>query len=431
MKPLNALTTPMHPQGNVDNTQMPRTPATAPAVGHARVQQLNTSRPSSPTAVAVGRMISRSRTNSLQEHSTSSPTSNAANPEAQMEAKTRRREELRSNYETEYPLTISPFSLRFNDQNESEFKQQAQDFFSEKGLVLGRDYSFSTDPLFGFQTVIVKHSVRAVLRERTFKFDNSSDLDACIERLKGNAAQYMLQHHSFPDRPIPELANDASHETVIKTVLEKYEGIVIGEGHQHATSKQFVIDNLQTLKDRGVQTLFLEHLLSDMHRDALEQYLGFESGSAMPDKLRHYLEDQNRGHLCNGEQYNFFTLVEAAKEAGLKIVPIDCYASYFAYESGAYVVTEDTRSRIEVMNYLAVEKIKNRENDGKWIAFVGSAHANTHMDVPGVAELTDTLSVVVSDTKENPSNPSVRTNVKNYADKIKHVDIVIEPQSRV
>jgi hypothetical protein len=81
------------------------------------------------------------------------------------------------------------------------------------------------------------------------------------------------------------------------------------------------------------------------------------------------------------------------------------------------------------MNYLAAEKIRARENRGKWISFVGSAHVNTYDGVPGLAELTGTLSIIPagrpysipSGTKESPS---VKVNVKNYLGEIDRVDIV-------
>lgn len=407
--------------------QIPPTSTTPPSERQSSARQLNAVPPTSPTAEAIARRLSRSRENSLQNHSTSSLTPNVTNQEAQ--AKASRRQELRSNYETEYPFASLPSMAQFGFPDTPQFKQKVQKYCDEKGLVLDRDYCFFDDLKFKFTSTILSYSATEVLKGAHFvPFNDSDNLVACMESLKENAKQYMSIHNSFPERAIPELAKDASHETVIKTVLEKYKGIVIGENHAHPISKKFVIDNLQALKDSGVQTLFLEHVLSDEHQDDLDHYFGSEPGSAIPGKLRQYLEKQNRDQRCEDEQYNFFTLVEAAKEAGLKIVPIDCWASYSVHKSGASATTESSKTRYEVMNYLAAEKIKNRENDGKWIAFVGSGHANTHMDIPGVAELTGTLSVVVSDTKESSSNPSVRTNVKNYFDQIDHVDIVIEPK---
>ncbi|MFZ6773120.1 membrane-targeted effector domain-containing toxin [Undibacterium sp. SXout7W] len=429
-------------QSSVDviepNVQTSRTPAMAPAGGQSSDSKLSAVRFPSPTADALLRRLSHNRENSLQDHSTSPPASPPLDPEVL--AKALRRQELRSNYDVTHPYSIYIQSI-----DEPNSEQKEIEFLESKGLAFGKDYLFATAAgEDSTRDVVLSDSGIQKLKGSDEVMIFPSKVGLYVDgqyaeyeaRLKQDAKTYLTAHNSFPPRPIPELAKDASHQTVIKTVLEEYEGIVIGEFHSDASSKQFVIDNLQTLKNSGVQTLFLEHVLSDDHQDDLDQYLGSAPGSAMPDKLHQYLEKQKNGHGCWDKQYNFLTLVEAVKEAGLKIVPIDCRVSYGVYsgtDDDSEAAKEESKTRLEVMNYLAAEKIKNRENDGKWIAFVGNAHVNTNKGVPGVAELTGTLSVALSDKKENPSNPPVRTNVENYfgdqfSGAINRVDIAIEPE---
>ncbi|WP_258232364.1 hypothetical protein [Pseudomonas orientalis] len=54
------------------------------------------------------------------------------------------------------------------------------------------------------------------------------------------------------------------------------------------------------------------------------------------------------------------------------------------------------------MNYFASQTILANSPDEKWVALVGHSHMNTCEGVPGLAELTKSISIGVFD------NPSVR-----------------------
>jgi hypothetical protein len=251
----------------------------------------------------------------------------------------------------------------------------------------------------------------------------SEAYEDCLRQLKKDAAMHCEKPPPFPERTIPPLAGDATPEAVLETLLAHTStGIVIGEVHHHINSKRFLIDNMERMSGLGVETLFLEHLFFDVDKKDLASYLQSPPGSAMPDALKSRLAALDRQQLWATvadetlkARYCLSKVVEAAKQAGLQVVPIDCTASYNVYRSGLGASASDEKIRYQVMNYLADKCITGRDLPGKWLAFVGSGHVNTCMGVPGLAELTGAISLIVSDTREAPGQPLVRTQVKRYA----------------
>lgn len=251
----------------------------------------------------------------------------------------------------------------------------------------------------------------------------SEAYDDCVTKLKMDAASHCAKPPPFADRTIPELADNATPETVLETLLaHTSKGIVIGEVHHHINSKRLLIDNMERMARLGVETLFLEHLFFDVDKKDLDSYMQSPPGSAMPDALKSRLAGLDRQQLwatvadeALKARYCLSRVVEAAKLAGLQIVPIDCAASYNVYRSGLVASPRDEKIRYQVMNYLADKCITGRDLPGKWLAFVGSAHVNTCLEVPGLAELTGAISLIVSDAREASGHPPVRTRVKGYA----------------
>ena len=188
----------------------------------------------------------------------------------------------------------------------------------------------------------------------------------------------------------------------------------------------------------GVQTLFMEHLLSDDHQAALDDWHASPPGSPMPSVIAAYLRDLDGGHMQEHcvdmpwreryrelrQSYCFTALAKAAQQCGIKIVAADCHASYGVHESGLDGTAESAHTRTEVMNYFASERIQRRDLPGKWIALVGNTHANTYEGVPGIAEQTGTLAVVVKDKLNTEDEPAVKTRVDNFSPGM-HLDIVV------
>lgn len=241
------------------------------------------------------------------------------------------------------------------------------------------------------------------------------DKGRAAENLDRKATEY-LQAFAARDNahlaPLGALSGKDSR-SVMKELLRGATGLVVGEAHSSVSSKRELINNFDNLKADGLTTLFFEHLCSDCHGQALDDYLKSPKGSPMPARLKAYLDMQTAGNTPLGKKsspYNFASVVEAAKNAGLNIVPIDTAQTYATSGSG-------DNQRIRVMNYYAAEKIRLSAPEGKWLAFVGSAHASTYQGIPGLSQLTGVRSLIIDDFGKR-SKPEVAINVKGYADEI-------------
>lgn len=213
--------------------------------------------------------------------------------------------------------------------------------------------------------------------------------------------------------PVPKLKSKDSLG-VMRELLNDAPGLVIGEAHSSVASKRELTKNMKDLKAAGVTTLFMEHLCSDSHGQALNEYMHSPKGSPMPTRLKAYLDMQTRGNLPPNRpmpSYTFATVVESAKKAGIQVIPLDTAQTYATSRD------EDGNSRIKAMNYYGSEKIRLTQPPGKWLAFVGSGHATDYQNVPGLAELQGVRSLIIDDSGSK-SRPQIDTNVKNYLEQI-------------
>ena len=305
------------------------------------------------------------------------------------------------------------------------------------GFQEGVDYHVRRTDFHGFEMVNIDFREAAKARKVRPTVVRSPEYKECQQRLLDDAKAYFVlpavADQLAKPRPVPTLAPDASPQTVLKTLLDHSGGVVVGEVHSAIASKRLLIDQMPTLVDSGVKTLFMEHLFSDRHQAALDSYLASPPNSPMPETLSAMLTDMNEGHMdefsvgssdrpaykAQREAYNFTTVVEAAKRAGLKIVAIDCEVGYAIHLGGTQGTPETAKQRYETMNYLAAQRIADCRQQhgaefGKWIALVGNAHSNTYKGVPGVSELTGALAICAQDKKSAPEDALVRTDVKNF-----------------
>ncbi|KTD82970.1 membrane-targeted effector domain-containing toxin [Legionella waltersii] len=196
---------------------------------------------------------------------------------------------------------------------------------------------------------------------------------------------------------LPGNAND-----VLLSVVDKNQGVIIGERHQDIAPKKLLCDNMAKLKQKGVKVLFLEHLFDETHRELLDAY--FKSPSVeMPAMLKAYLQSQDTGQtgqVKNNTSYSFTEVVKQAKIHGIRIIPIDTIASYSI--GGELVESEDERrKRALMMNYVAAKRIQEYQKEpdsGKFVVFCGSMHINAaNSKVPGLTEITGMPTIVVED----------------------------------
>lgn len=203
-----------------------------------------------------------------------------------------------------------------------------------------------------------------------------------------------------PRPPLPSVEPQPSVEQFIQGLYEHTDGMVIGEFHASIASKKLIMDNMALLKQQGVKTLYMEHLLNDLHQLDLDRF--FESG-VMSDRLLLGLRKLDGGHLTDPARvYNFEKLVIKAQQHGLEVRALDCTASY--HLRGMRLPSQTTRQ--QMMNFYASRAIRRHQavmGKHKWVALVGNSHSNTYLGVPGIAELEGGIGVRVMDVRPGAS----------------------------
>lgn len=198
-----------------------------------------------------------------------------------------------------------------------------------------------------------------------------------------------------PLQPVlPRLSLNESQRSIIEKLLRASDGLVIGESHSAESSKAFLIDNMQILASQGVKRIYFEHLLTDVHIPMLKAF--YRSKNApMAEALTNFLNGIYP--LPRNHYYSFTNVVTKAREAGIKIQPIDCTVSYILRDMRDSAGT----LRQRMMNYYATEVIQwiqtSKRQPGKWVALVGDTHTNTFKDIPGLAELTGSIGLRIED----------------------------------
>lgn len=212
--------------------------------------------------------------------------------------------------------------------------------------------------------------------------------------------------------------------TMIPTLFMKHQGFCIGERHREKAAKKFLIDNMPLLKQQGVATLFMEHLFYDSTQSWLDRYFQQPEGTKMPIYLKNYLQLLSDGQTngdtkANDPKYSYVKVVQAAKEAKIRIVAIDTTVSYLAGTDDKKGVKQDV-TRYRAMNFVASKIINHEKGTKKFVALMGSAHVATVAGQMGVAEVLGCPSVVIENSDKRPS---LQVNVKNLHEKITHVSI--------
>jgi hypothetical protein len=241
------------------------------------------------------------------------------------------------------------------------------------------------------------------------------------EQLFQDAKNFFKDNHPLPSRPlIPVLKQNAKSNEIIEEIYKRANGMIIGESHNSIASKKFLIDNMENYQKNGVETLYMEHLQSDIHQADLDKY--YQSGE-MPNNLKTFLETQDRQHHTDRKKrYTFIEIVKAAYKNKIRIVAIDCSESYIIRE------LQDTHSkgtnniRIKIFNYYSTKTINHDQakKSSKWVALVGNTHTNTYNGIPGVAELNAAIGVQICDVEGPPMKVLVDPEVNIHYDPYFH-----------
>ncbi|OCR26983.1 type III effector [Pseudomonas syringae] len=210
----------------------------------------------------------------------------------------------------------------------------------------------------------------------------------------------------LPPRPdLPVIAADTSVADFLTRLYATADSVVVGEAHASIASKKLILDNLPLLARQNVRTLYMEHLLTDLHQADLDRF--FETGE-ITKTLLHDLKQLDAGHKTDLRKiYTFENLVIKARENGIEVRALDCAASY--HVKG--IDNETLTTRHQMFSYFASRTIrKHQEVMGahKWIALVGNTHSNTFEKiVPGLAELEGGIGLRVTDVRPGVARPPV------------------------
>ena len=208
----------------------------------------------------------------------------------------------------------------------------------------------------------------------------------------------------LPPRPdLPAVTSDTSLADFLTGLYATADSVVVGESHASIASKKLIIDNLPLLARRDVRTLYMEHLLTDLHQADLDRF--FETGE-ITKTLLHDLKQLDAGHKTDaGKIYTFENLVIKARQNGIEVRALDCTASY--YTKG--IDSETLTTRHQMFSYFASRTIRKHQRvmgAHKWIALVGNTHSNTFEKiVPGLAELEAGIGLRVTDVRLGLAKP--------------------------
>ncbi|MGF6392660.1 dermonecrotic toxin domain-containing protein [Pseudomonas plecoglossicida] len=214
------------------------------------------------------------------------------------------------------------------------------------------------------------------------------------DALATDASQF-LETVQLPPRPeVPALPRESSPKQIIRSLYERNQGLVIGEGHSQLGSKRFLIDNMALLKKQKVNVLYMEHFMTDFNQADLDL---FNRTGQMPKDLQTYVETLDEGHWTDRSgRYTFKQVLVAAQKQGIRIQSIDCMASY----RQAWHGVPAPLIRQKMMNYFAhltINADQATRGASKWIALVGNSHSNTFEGVPGLSELQGTVGLRMED----------------------------------
>ena len=206
---------------------------------------------------------------------------------------------------------------------------------------------------------------------------------------------------TYPPRPVlPTLAPNATTTDLINDVYNCSRGLVLGETHTNVSAIKFLYDNLVNLKNKGVETIYVE---------------GFNGrwSKMAPTKKERLKIDYSWDRGQYGWPYRMAELYERAENLGIRIIGVD-NRNFTGY-------TGET-ARLKAMNYWAKMRILQDQtrHPSNWLAFVGMDHMMTtgkKKPVPGLAEILGAVSVEIHPApKGAPSSVSTAKagRVPNY-----------------
>jgi|GEM_PF-2794023 len=216
-----------------------------------------------------------------------------------------------------------------------------------------------------------------------------------LDELKAKLEGFVQKKANAQQKATAQQKEDISWERL----LEK--SICIGEAHSKIAPKKFLIENMGLFKKNGFDVIFMEHLSQREDSSSLKRYENLNE--EMPQELRARLaklDEQFQSELYPEEwdKYNFTKIVEAAKQNGIKVIPLE-------ESEESYQFSKNGPMRAAILSLSAknvIDQFNKPGQGGKWLALVGSAHLNRCRDIPGICEIVDNAQdLLITDANED------------------------------
>lgn len=218
-------------------------------------------------------------------------------------------------------------------------------------------------------------------------------------------------------RPVPQLPPSATGADIVDGVYGSSNGMVVGELHNTYAGKQLIVDNINKLKDKRAGTLYIEGIPQEEYGADLDIFNN--TGQISPSLDQKLTRTSSLPPLDPNSSYSMRRLLESAHRNGMKIVSLDNYSSVVGSDIAMVIAQAGHASnedfsfyRQMLFSYIASNIIRyNQSINGNtpWVALMGYGHINglppnsptiagLASGVPGIAPLTNTISVVALPT---------------------------------
>ncbi|MFJ1791306.1 toxin glutamine deamidase domain-containing protein [Kitasatospora griseola] len=243
-----------------------------------------------------------------------------------------------------------------------------------------------------------KYKGNEVLHEAgSFDFRTKPNYDAQLERV--NVLERLAHQHSLQDwHPVdgeqvrhrldqqPSAADGAGRLLRNDGDYVAPDGMVLGEGHTNSPSWKFLKDNMQGLKESGVDTLYLEALRDESFQRHLDAYL--QPGGTMPHNLEKMVREYDKERKSPAGEGLYEMMLEA-KANDMRVVAVDGFPARTPIDGA------QNEQRARLMNSYAYDIIHNDQGrNGKFVAVVGGSHVLEHgtsvghgTRIPGLADM--------------------------------------------
>lgn len=184
----------------------------------------------------------------------------------------------------------------------------------------------------------------------------------------------------------------------VKRLLGEYAGVFLGEIHHKSGTLDWLKSHMQELKDAGVTRLYIEHVAAEK-QEYLDNYMANIPGAR--EALRH------NGLIVGFRDESYMEVLDAAKEAGIKLVAIDHDNMAQAQQKGLEDIGynfEGSSYRTRISNPFWKKIIKGDFADAtpgeKYIVWGGMKHSNRvngidkMLGIPSI-DLVDGLSLLL------------------------------------